>query len=311
MALIAGSIAYAREFGLRTANLLLLNLYGERDNFDPRTSHVIPALIRKTMEAVDAGADIVDVWGDGSTYKGNDIERFYRYGLMVNPNLRIYKPWLDPEFVDELGGRTGMSEFLQARDLPYRDSVEKAYSTDANIWGATHEAKALEELGTGMEIVTPIMGVAHWDQSVAIEPEDVDLADPAAPAVLGTVPTPDATMMAAYVLVDDVLYTGRTVRAALEGLLDLLLILLPHLQEQLDLPRPRLPAVAVLEVARDQLDLDQPLLVGEGLSLELLGRRLLRPPARDEHEPEDRAGLVGLAAHGQSLQVVLDEQLSG
>jgi len=119
--------------------------------------------------------DGVDVWGDGSTYKGNDIERFYRYGLMVNPNLRIYKPWLDPEFVDELGGRTGMSEFLQARDLPYRDSVEKAYSTDANIWGATHEAKALEELGTGMEIVTPIMGVAHWDQSVAIEPEDVSI----------------------------------------------------------------------------------------------------------------------------------------
>ena len=117
--------------------------------------------------------DGVDVWGDGSTYKGNDIERFYRYGLMVNPALRIYKPWLDPAFVDELGGRTGMSEFLQARDLPYRDSVEKAYSTDANIWGATHEAKALEELATGMEIVTPIMGVAHWDEAVEIEPEDV------------------------------------------------------------------------------------------------------------------------------------------
>ena len=117
--------------------------------------------------------DGVDVWGDGSTYKGNDIERFYRYGLMVNPNLRIYKPWLDPEFVDQLGGRTGMSEFLQTRDLPYRDSVEKAYSTDANIWGATHEAKALEELGTGMEIVNPIMGVAHWDQSETIEAEDV------------------------------------------------------------------------------------------------------------------------------------------
>jgi argininosuccinate synthase len=119
--------------------------------------------------------DGVDVWGDGSTYKGNDIERFYRYGLMVNPNLRIYKPWLDPDFVDQLGGRTGMSEFLQERDLPYRDSVEKAYSTDANIWGATHEAKALEELATGMEIVTPIMGVAHWDQSVEIEPEDVTI----------------------------------------------------------------------------------------------------------------------------------------
>jgi argininosuccinate synthase len=119
--------------------------------------------------------DGVDVWGDGSTYKGNDIERFYRYGLMVNPDLRIYKPWLDPSFVDELGGRTGMSEFLQARDLPYRDSVEKAYSTDANIWGATHEAKALEELSTGMEIVTPIMGAAHWDPAVEIGPEDVTI----------------------------------------------------------------------------------------------------------------------------------------
>jgi argininosuccinate synthase len=119
--------------------------------------------------------DGVDVWGDGSTYKGNDIERFYRYGLMVNPDLRIYKPWLDPEFVDELGGRTGMSEFLHTRDLPYRDPVEKAYSTDANIWGATHEAKALEELATGMEIVRPIMGVAHWDPSVEIEPEDVSI----------------------------------------------------------------------------------------------------------------------------------------
>ncbi len=117
--------------------------------------------------------DGVDIWGDGSTYKGNDIERFYRYGLLVNENLRIYKPWLDPTFVDELGGRQGMSEFLQERDLPYRDSVEKAYSTDANIWGATHEAKALEELDTSMEIVTPIMGVPFWDESVAIETEDI------------------------------------------------------------------------------------------------------------------------------------------
>ena len=117
--------------------------------------------------------DGVDVWGDGSTYKGNDIERFYRYGLLVNPNLRIYKPWLDPTFVDELGGRQGMSEFLTERNLPYRDPVEKAYSTDANIWGATHEAKSLEELGTSMEIVSPIMGVAHWDPTVEIETEDV------------------------------------------------------------------------------------------------------------------------------------------
>ena len=117
--------------------------------------------------------DGVDVWGDGSTYKGNDIERFYRYGLLVNPNLRIYKPWLDQAFVDELGGRQGMSEFLVARGLPYRDPTEKAYSTDANIWGATHEAKSLEELGTSMEIVSPIMGVAHWDPAVEIAAEDV------------------------------------------------------------------------------------------------------------------------------------------
>jgi argininosuccinate synthase len=120
--------------------------------------------------------DGVEIWGDGSTYKGNDIERFYRYGLLVNPRLRIYKPWLDPTFVEELGGRSGMSEFLSSRNLPYRDSADTAYSTDANIWGATHEAKALEELSTGMEIVTPIMGVAHWDQSVEIAPEDVSIA---------------------------------------------------------------------------------------------------------------------------------------
>ena len=128
-----------------------------------------------TMLVAAMKEDGVDIWGDGSTYKGNDIERFYRYGLMVNPDLRIYKPWLDPQFVDELGGRTGMSEFLIARALPYRDSVEKAYSTDANIWGATHEAKALEELDRGMEIVSPIMGVAHWDQDVEIVEEDVTL----------------------------------------------------------------------------------------------------------------------------------------
>jgi argininosuccinate synthase len=119
--------------------------------------------------------DGVDVWGDGSTYKGNDIERFYRYGLLVNPNLRIYKPWLDPAFVDELGGRAEMSAFLQARNLPYRDPTEKAYSTDANIWGATHEAKSLEELSTTMEVVDPIMGVAFWDPAVDIATEDVTI----------------------------------------------------------------------------------------------------------------------------------------
>lgn len=117
--------------------------------------------------------DDVLVWGDGSTYKGNDIERFYRYGLLANPALRIYKPWLDPDFVAELGGRAEMSAWLTARNLPYRTSQEKAYSTDANIWGATHEAKLLEDLGTSMEIVEPIMGVRSWDPEVEIATEDV------------------------------------------------------------------------------------------------------------------------------------------
>ena len=120
--------------------------------------------------------DGVDIWGDGSTYKGNDIERFYRYGLLVNPDLRIYKPWLDADFVDELGGREGMSQFLASKELPYRDSAEKAYSTDANIWGATHEAKALEELNQSMEIVAPIMGVPHWNQDESIVEEEVFLS---------------------------------------------------------------------------------------------------------------------------------------
>jgi argininosuccinate synthase len=117
--------------------------------------------------------DGVDIWGDGSTYKGNDIERFYRYGLLANSKLRIYKPWLDADFVREMGGRAEMSAFLTAKKLPYRDSAEKAYSTDANIWGATHEAKQLEELNTSMHIVKPIMGVAHYDPSVSIATEDV------------------------------------------------------------------------------------------------------------------------------------------
>ncbi|MEI7753222.1 MAG: argininosuccinate synthase [Actinomycetota bacterium] len=119
--------------------------------------------------------DNVDIWGDGSTYKGNDIERFYRYGLLVNPNLRVYKPWLDEAFVGELGGRAEMSEFLIQRKLPYRDSKEKAYSTDANIWGATHEAKLLEELGTSMDIVEPIMGVAHYREDVVVDAETVSI----------------------------------------------------------------------------------------------------------------------------------------
>jgi argininosuccinate synthase len=117
--------------------------------------------------------DSVEIWGDGSTYKGNDIERFYRYGLLANPNLRIYKPWLDADFVSELGGRHEMSEWLTTRDLPYRASQEKAYSTDANMLGATHEAKTLEHLNTSYETVEPIMGVKFWDTSVVIEPEDV------------------------------------------------------------------------------------------------------------------------------------------
>ena len=119
--------------------------------------------------------DGVQIWGDGSTYKGNDIERFYRYGLLANPALRIYKPWLDADFVTELGGRKEMSEWLVAHDLPYRDSTEKAYSTDANIWGATHEAKALEHLDASVEIVQPIMGVRFWDPDVEIPAEDVTI----------------------------------------------------------------------------------------------------------------------------------------
>jgi len=119
--------------------------------------------------------DGVSIWGDGSTYKGNDIERFYRYGLLANPNLKIYKPWLDADFVNELGGRKEMSEWLVAHKLPYRDSAEKAYSTDANILGATHEAKNLEELSASIEIVDPIMGVKFWDPSVKIDSEDVTI----------------------------------------------------------------------------------------------------------------------------------------
>jgi len=120
-------------------------------------------------------ADGVDIWGDGSTFKGNDIERFYRYGLLANPSLRIYKPWLDADFVTELGGRHEMSQWLTDRDLPYRDSQEKAYSTDANIWGATHEAKTLEHLDVSLETVEPIMGVRFWDPAVEIAPEDVSI----------------------------------------------------------------------------------------------------------------------------------------
>lgn len=117
--------------------------------------------------------DGVNIWGDGSTYKGNDIERFYRYGLLANPELRIYKPWLDVDFIRELGGRTEMSQFLIDNGFEYKMSKEKAYSTDSNMLGATHEAKDLESLGTSMQIVEPIMGVAFWRDDVEIKTETV------------------------------------------------------------------------------------------------------------------------------------------
>lgn len=117
--------------------------------------------------------DDVNIWGDGSTYKGNDIERFYRYGLLVNPGLKIYKPWLDQRFIDELGGRAEMSEFMRQNGFDYRMSAEKAYSTDSNMLGATHEAKDLEHLSTGIRIVKPIMGEAFWRDDVSVPAEEV------------------------------------------------------------------------------------------------------------------------------------------
>jgi len=128
-----------------------------------------------TLLVKEMAAHGVEIWGDGSTYKGNDIERFYRYGLLANESLRIYKPWLDTAFVEELGGRREMSEWLTARGLDHGTSTELAYSTDANLLGATHEAKNLEFLDTSMRIVAPIMGVAHWDAAVEVEPEEVTL----------------------------------------------------------------------------------------------------------------------------------------
>ena len=134
----------------------------------------------------------VEIWGDGSTYKGNDIERFYRYGLLANPDLRIYKPWLDSAFVSELGGRREMSEWLEARGLPHGYSGDQAYSTDANLLGATHEAKDLELLSTSMTIVAPIMGVAFWDPAVTIEAETVTVAfEHGLPAAVGGVRSHD------------------------------------------------------------------------------------------------------------------------
>ncbi|MEY4105053.1 MAG: argininosuccinate synthase [Candidatus Nanopelagicaceae bacterium] len=150
-------------FHIRTAGKIYFNT-------TPLGRAVTGTLLVRAMKE-----DGVSIWGDGSTYKGNDIERFYRYGLLANPDLRIYKPWLDSDFVNELGGRAEMSAFLKERSLPYRDSAEKAYSTDANILGATHEAKQLEALDVSMEIVEPIMGQKHWDASITIAEEEVVL----------------------------------------------------------------------------------------------------------------------------------------
>ena len=128
-----------------------------------------------TMLVISMKEDDVNIWGDGSTFKGNDIERFYRYGLLANPGLRIYKPWLDQQFIDELGGRKEMSEYMIRAGFGYKMSTEKAYSTDSNILGATHEAKDLEQLDSGIKIVEPIMGVAFWREDVAVKAERVTI----------------------------------------------------------------------------------------------------------------------------------------
>ena len=128
-----------------------------------------------TMLVAAMKEDDVNIWGDGSTYKGNDIERFYRYGLLTNPSLKIYKPWLDQQFIDELGGRAEMSAFMAAAGFDYKMSAEKAYSTDSNLLGATHEAKDLEYLNSGIRIVQPIMGVPFWREDVVIKPEEVTI----------------------------------------------------------------------------------------------------------------------------------------
>lgn len=126
-----------------------------------------------TMLVAAMKEDDVNIWGDGSTFKGNDIERFYRYGLLTNPDLKIYKPWLDQRFIDELGGRSEMSEYMRQAGFDYKMSAEKAYSTDSNLLGATHEAKDLEQLNSGIRIVKPIMGVAFWRDDVAVKAEEV------------------------------------------------------------------------------------------------------------------------------------------
>jgi argininosuccinate synthase len=140
--------------------------------------------------------DNVNIWGDGSTFKGNDIERFYRYGLLANPSLRIYKPWLDQTFIDELGGRREMSEYMRHAGLEYKMSAEKAYSTDSNILGATHEAKDLERLDTGITIVEPIMGVASWRDDVAVKREEVTVQfDEGQPVALNGISFKDSVQL--------------------------------------------------------------------------------------------------------------------
>ena len=145
-----------------------------------------------TMLVAAMQEDDVNIWGDGSTFKGNDIERFYRYGLLVNPDLKVYKPWLDAAFIDELGGRAEMSAFMQRSGFAYKMSSEKAYSTDSNILGATHEAKDLEHLSTSMRIVEPIMGVAFWRDDVRVPAEQVTVRfDEGIPAALNGREYPD------------------------------------------------------------------------------------------------------------------------
>ena len=149
-----------------------------------------------TMLVAAMKEDGVDIWGDGSTFKGNDIERFYRYGLLVNPALRIYKPWLDQAFIDELGGRTEMSAFMAEAGFAYKMSAEKAYSTDSNMLGATHEAKDLEQLSSGVRIVQPIMGVAFWKDEVEVKREEVTVRfDEGRPVALNGIEFADRTAL--------------------------------------------------------------------------------------------------------------------
>jgi argininosuccinate synthase len=149
-----------------------------------------------TMLVAAMKEDEVSIWGDGSTFKGNDIERFYRYGLLVNPDLKIYKPWLDDAFIHELGGRAEMSDFMRASGFEYKMSSEKAYSTDSNLLGATHEAKDLERLDSSMQIVVPIMGTAFWRDEVEVRREVVTIRfDEGLPVALNGVEFPDAVEM--------------------------------------------------------------------------------------------------------------------